>query len=114
MDLRISCVLRKRSSLSELNHLRPTARLRTGIPGIRPFFLQCREVLEQGPDARRLSKVFVVEQNRDAQMHALLVNELDINPAQLQRVLHYDGTPITARFIASAIYRHLSHQKESA
>ena len=48
-------------------------------------------------------KVFVVEQNRDAQMHSMLVNELDINPAQLVRVLHYDGTPITARFIANAI-----------
>jgi 2-oxoglutarate ferredoxin oxidoreductase subunit alpha len=48
-------------------------------------------------------KVFVVEQNRDAQMHSMLVNELDINPAQLVRVLHYDGTPITARFIAGAI-----------
>ena len=48
-------------------------------------------------------KVFVVEQNRDAQMHSMLVNELDINPAQMVRVLHYDGTPITARFIANAI-----------
>jgi 2-oxoglutarate ferredoxin oxidoreductase subunit alpha len=47
--------------------------------------------------------VFVVEQNRDAQMHALLVNELDIDPARFKRVLHYDGTPITARFIAGAI-----------
>ncbi|HYW57648.1 MAG TPA: 2-oxoacid:acceptor oxidoreductase subunit alpha [Polaromonas sp.] len=48
-------------------------------------------------------KVFVVEQNRDAQMHNLLVNELDVNPAQLVRVLHFDGTPITARFITRAI-----------
>ena len=48
-------------------------------------------------------KVFVVEQNRDAQMHSMLVNELDIDPARLLRVLHYDGTPITARFIAGAI-----------
>ena len=48
-------------------------------------------------------QVFVVEQNRDAQMHLLLVNELDIDPARLVRVLHYDGTPITARFIAGAV-----------
>jgi 2-oxoglutarate ferredoxin oxidoreductase subunit alpha len=47
--------------------------------------------------------VFVVEQNRDAQMRSLLINELDIDPARLVRVLHYDGTPITARFIAAAI-----------
>jgi 2-oxoglutarate ferredoxin oxidoreductase subunit alpha len=48
-------------------------------------------------------QVFVVEQNRDAQMHSLLVNELDVDPAKLVRVLHYDGTPITARFITNAI-----------
>lgn len=33
----------------------------------------------------------------------MLVNELDVDPARLVRVLHYDGTPITARFITSAI-----------
>jgi 2-oxoglutarate ferredoxin oxidoreductase subunit alpha len=48
-------------------------------------------------------KVFVVEQNRDGQMRALLVNEGEIDPARLLRVLHYDGTPITARFIAASI-----------
>ncbi len=47
--------------------------------------------------------VFVVEQNRDAQMRTLLVNELEIDPARLVPVLHYDGTPITARFISAAI-----------
>jgi hypothetical protein len=41
----------------------------------------------------------VVEQNRDAQMRTLLINELEIDPARLIKVLHYDGTPITARFI---------------
>ncbi|WP_242101452.1 2-oxoacid:acceptor oxidoreductase subunit alpha [Lysobacter sp. M2-1] len=47
--------------------------------------------------------VFVVEQNRDGQMRSLLVNEFGIDPARLVPVLHYDGTPITARFIAGAI-----------
>jgi 2-oxoglutarate ferredoxin oxidoreductase subunit alpha len=49
------------------------------------------------------SKVFVVEQNRDAQLKTLLVNEAGINPANLIPVLHYDGTPITARFIMNDI-----------
>jgi len=48
-------------------------------------------------------KVFVVEQNRDGQMRSLLINELEIDPKKLIKVLHYDGTPITARFIAGAI-----------
>ena len=58
-------------------------------------------------------KVFVVEQNRDAQMHALLVNELGIDPARLVKVLHYDGTPITARFIVSAINKNLNRQQDA-
>jgi 2-oxoglutarate/2-oxoacid ferredoxin oxidoreductase subunit alpha len=49
------------------------------------------------------SKVFVVEQNRDAQLKTLLVNEAGINPAGLISILHYDGTPITARYIAGEI-----------
>ena len=47
--------------------------------------------------------MFVVEQNRDAQLKNLLVNEAHINPASLIPVLHYDGTPITARFIVREI-----------
>ena len=47
--------------------------------------------------------VFVVEQNRDAQMRSLLVGELEFDPARLIPVLHFDGTPITARFITQAI-----------
>jgi 2-oxoglutarate/2-oxoacid ferredoxin oxidoreductase subunit alpha len=48
-------------------------------------------------------QVFVVEQNRDAQIRTLLVAELNVDPAKLMPVLHYDGTPITARFIAKEI-----------
>jgi len=58
--------------------------------------------------------VFVVEQNRDAQMRSLLVNELGIDPHRLVRVLHFDGTPINARFIAMAIRKSLEHQKKVA
>jgi 2-oxoglutarate ferredoxin oxidoreductase subunit alpha len=49
------------------------------------------------------NKVFVVEQNRDAQLKTLLVNDAGINPASLVSVLHYDGTPITARYITNEI-----------
>ena len=52
-------------------------------------------------------QVYVVEQNRDAQMHSILVNELSIDPAKMIKVLHYDGTPITARFITDYIRTHL-------
>ena len=55
--------------------------------------------------------VFVVEQNRDAQMRGMIVNELGIDPARLVPVCHYDGTPITGRFIARAIGERLEEFK---
>ncbi|MEQ1807798.1 MAG: hypothetical protein ABL900_20645, partial [Burkholderiaceae bacterium] len=47
--------------------------------------------------------VFVIEQNRDAQLRTMLVTEQEVDPARLEPVLHYDGTPITARFITAEI-----------
>ena len=48
-------------------------------------------------------KIYVVEQNRDAQMKSLLTIELGINPSKLISVLNYDGTPITADMILNQI-----------
>jgi 2-oxoglutarate ferredoxin oxidoreductase subunit alpha len=48
-------------------------------------------------------QVFVVEQNRDGQLRGMLINEGGVDPAKMMAVLHYDGTPITARFIAGEI-----------
>ncbi len=47
--------------------------------------------------------VFVIEQNRDAQMRTLLINELEINPKKLIKVLNFDGNPISADFIVNKI-----------
>jgi len=55
--------------------------------------------------------VFVVEQNRDGQLRSLIVNECSIDPVRLVPILHYDGTPVTARFIARAIGDHLDALK---
>ena len=51
----------------------------------------------------RHDHVFIVEQNRDAQLRGMLINEGGIDPAKMIAVLHYDGTPITARFIVGDI-----------
>ena len=48
-------------------------------------------------------RIFVVEQNRDAQLRTLLMVENGVDPRKLEPVLHYDGSPITARFIVQAI-----------
>ncbi|CAB1370713.1 2-oxoacid:acceptor oxidoreductase subunit alpha [Denitratisoma oestradiolicum] len=46
---------------------------------------------------------YVVEQNRDAQLKTLLVTEGQFDPARLVSVLHYDGAPLTARFVSREI-----------
>jgi len=51
--------------------------------------------------------VFVVEQNRDAQLRTLLMVEGGVDPAKLMPVLGYDGSPITARFITDEISNRL-------
>ena len=47
--------------------------------------------------------VFVVDQNRDAQMRTLLVNEGDLDPAKLLPVLYYAGLSISAEDIRARV-----------
>jgi 2-oxoglutarate ferredoxin oxidoreductase subunit alpha len=62
-----------------------------------PFSEKVRQFTE------RFDKIYVIEQNRDAQMRTLLINELEIHPEKLIKVLNYDGTPITADLIVHKI-----------
>ncbi len=55
-------------------------------------------------------KVFVIEQNRDAQMRSLLLIECGINPDKLISILNYDGMPITADFIKKQVEKVLVPQ----
>jgi 2-oxoglutarate ferredoxin oxidoreductase subunit alpha len=48
-------------------------------------------------------KIFVVEQNRDAQFRSLMMMELGAAPDKLVSILKYDGTPITADHIYTEI-----------
>jgi 2-oxoglutarate ferredoxin oxidoreductase subunit alpha len=52
-------------------------------------------------------KIFVIEQNRDAQMRSLLMIELNADPARLISVLNYDGMPITADNIVKQVGKKL-------
>jgi len=54
--------------------------------------------------------VFIIEQNRDAQMRTLLINECNLVPQKLVSVLNIDGMPITARFIEKRITQVLSNE----
>lgn len=55
--------------------------------------------------------VFVVEQNRDAQLRSMLINECEINPRKLVKLLNYDGMPITARYIRDKVSDHVKVAK---
>lgn len=67
-----------------------------------PFHQSVLDFIEQH------DTIFVVEQNRDAQLRSLLINELEINPSKLQRVLHFNGDPISARAIYEIMIAELS------
>ena len=47
--------------------------------------------------------VFMVEQNRDAQMKMLMTNELDLLPSSIQSILYYGGMSISADFIVDEV-----------
>lgn len=51
----------------------------------------------------RHEQIFIVEQNRDAQLRTLLITETKVDPEKLVSVLHYDGLPIGSDCIVEAI-----------
>ena len=55
-----------------------------------PFGQACRDFV----DAHE--RIFVIEQNRDAQFRSLMMIELGVDASRLISVLNYDGMPITA------------------
>lgn len=57
--------------------------------------------------------IFVIEQNRDAQMRTLLINEFNMGTEKLLSILNIDGMPIRARRIKSKIERMLKGEKIS-
>jgi 2-oxoglutarate ferredoxin oxidoreductase subunit alpha len=87
------------STLEALHHLNSLHGISLDSMGIQsfPFPDEVGEFIEEH------EYVFVVEQNRDAQMRTLLINEYEFEPERLVPILHYDGSPITARSIRHEI-----------
>jgi len=56
--------------------------------------------------------LFIVEQNRDAQLRSLLMIELGLSPERLISVLNYDGLPITATHIIRQITHSLAETEK--
>ena len=53
--------------------------------------------------AEQHERIFVVEQNRDAQMRSLLMTEAGIPGEKLVPILNYDGMPLTAEWVRGQI-----------
>jgi len=53
-------------------------------------------------------RVYVVEQNRDAQLRSLLMLDLEIDASRLAPVLHYNGMPLAARFVVDKVLEDLA------
>jgi len=62
-----------------------------------PFSESIKEFIEQH------DVVYVVEQNRDAQLRTLLLLDSDADPAKVVSVLHYDGMPLHAGFVIDRV-----------
>jgi 2-oxoglutarate ferredoxin oxidoreductase subunit alpha len=48
-------------------------------------------------------RVYVVEQNRDGQLHDLIALELPSQATKLRSIKHYNGLPLNARFVTEAV-----------
>jgi len=64
-----------------------------------PFNADVAKFLAQYP------RIYVVEQNRDAQMAGLMRQEFTKDAAKIRSVLHYDGMPIDARSISDDVLK---------
>jgi 2-oxoglutarate ferredoxin oxidoreductase subunit alpha len=70
------------------------------------------EEVEQFLDAYKL--IFVVEQNRDAQLRALLTVETSVEKSRLRSILHYNGLPITAGCVIDGVLAEIEPQQRAA
>ena len=83
--------------------------------GIRADYLRLRAFPFNGMVREFLAShetIFVVEQNRDAQLRSLLMLETDTPASRLTPVLHYNGMPIPSDCVTDALRQHI--RKEAA
>lgn len=52
--------------------------------------------------------VYVVEQNRDAQLRSLLVLDIEADPSKLRSLLHYNGMPLNAGFVVDRVLEEIA------
>ena len=67
-----------------------------------PFADEVGEFIEQN------EIVYVVEQNRDAQLRCLLINDIGADQNKLVSLLHYDGMPINSGFVVERVLEEIA------
>jgi 2-oxoglutarate ferredoxin oxidoreductase subunit alpha len=93
------------------------ARSRLSAQGIHTNYLRIRgfpfgEEVEQFLQAHQIN--FVVEQNRDAQLRSLLVLETGVDKQRLRSILHYNGMPIPASYVANGVAAMITPERPAA
>jgi 2-oxoglutarate ferredoxin oxidoreductase subunit alpha len=58
-------------------------------------------------------RIYVVEQNRDAQFRSLLILETRVEKAKLHSLLHYSGLPVSSAFIVDGVLADLAEGQRS-
>ncbi|HEX4648809.1 MAG TPA: 2-oxoacid:acceptor oxidoreductase subunit alpha [Steroidobacteraceae bacterium] len=58
--------------------------------------------------------LFIVEQNRDAQLRSLLTLETSVEKSRLRSLLHYSGLPISSAFIVEGVLAELEPRQRAA
>lgn len=96
--------------LESLTQLSSEAQMRVDYLRIRayPFSEDVRRFIENH------EVVYIIEQNRDAQLLSLLRMENDLIPYmnRLESILHYDGLPLDARFVTQRVLEGESKRKK--
>ena len=67
-----------------------------------PFSDEIRNFIDQH------EVVYVVEQNRDAQLRSMLMLDIDADQRKLVPILHYNGMPLNAGFVVDAVQKEIS------
>jgi 2-oxoglutarate ferredoxin oxidoreductase subunit alpha len=90
---------------------------RLNAQGVRVNYMRVRgfpfgDEVEKFMNAHKLN--FIVEQNRDAQLRALLTLETGVQKGFMRSILHYNGMPITAGYIVDGVMSEVQDKQRPA
>jgi 2-oxoglutarate ferredoxin oxidoreductase subunit alpha len=79
---------------------------RLGVMGVKIDYMRVRgfpfgDEVERFMNAHQTN--FIVEQNRDAQLRALLTLETGVQKGRMRSILHYNGMPLSAGYIVDGV-----------